>query len=54
LAAIGKLAIEAADNGLVPPPLAYVVERMKGVKQEGVRAGNHSPPPLLDRILGEF
>lgn len=40
LSAIRKLAEEAADNGLVPPTLAYGVERVKGVKQEGVRAGN--------------
>jgi integrase/recombinase XerD len=40
LSAIRKLATEAADNGLVTPTLAYGVERVKGVKQEGVRAGN--------------
>ncbi|MFQ5433731.1 MAG: tyrosine-type recombinase/integrase [Anaerolineae bacterium] len=40
LSAIRKLASEAADNGLVPPTLAYGVERVKGVKQAGVRAGN--------------
>ena len=40
LSAIRKLAVEAADNGLVPPTLAYGVERVRGVKQEGVRAGN--------------
>lgn len=40
LSAIRKLAAEAADNGLVPPTLAYGVERVKGVKQAGVRAGN--------------
>lgn len=40
LSAIRKLATEAADNGLVPPTLAYGIERVKGVKQEGVRAGN--------------
>ncbi|MCB8982144.1 MAG: site-specific integrase, partial [Ardenticatenaceae bacterium] len=40
LSAIRKLAAEAADNGLVPPTLAYGVERVKGIKQEGVRAGN--------------
>ncbi len=40
LSAIRKLAAEAADNGLTPPTTAYGVERVKGVKQEGVRAGN--------------
>lgn len=39
LSAIRKLAAKAADNDLVPPTLAYGVERVKGVKQEGVRAG---------------
>jgi site-specific recombinase XerD len=40
LSAIRKLATEAADNGLVAPTLAYGVERVKGVKQAGTRAGN--------------
>jgi site-specific recombinase XerD len=40
LSAIRKLASEAADNGLVAQQLAYGVERVKGVKQEGLRAGN--------------
>jgi integrase len=40
LTAIRKLAAEAADNNLVPPALAYGVERVKGVRQPGVRAGN--------------
>ncbi len=40
LSAIRKLAAEAADNNLVLPTMAYGVERVKGVKQEGVRAGN--------------
>jgi site-specific recombinase XerD len=40
LSAIRKLAAEAADNELLPPTLAYGVERVKGVKQQGVRAGN--------------
>lgn len=40
LSAIRKLAAEAADNGLIPAALAYSIERVKGVKQTGVRAGN--------------
>lgn len=40
LSAIRKLASEAADNGLVAQQMAYGVERVKGVKQEGLRAGN--------------
>ncbi len=40
LSAIRKLAAEAADNGFVPPQQAYGVERIKGVRQSGIRAGN--------------
>ena len=40
LSAIRKLAAEAADNDLLPTTLAYGVERVKGVRQAGVRAGN--------------
>jgi integrase/recombinase XerD len=29
-----------ADDGLLDPGIAIVIERTKGVKQEGVRAGN--------------
>jgi len=40
LAAIRKLASEAADNGLLDPALAAGIARVKGAKQLGVRAGN--------------
>jgi site-specific recombinase XerD len=40
LSAIRKLAAEAADNDLIPATLAYGIERVKGVRQSGVRAGN--------------
>jgi site-specific recombinase XerD len=40
LAAIRKLASEAADNGLLDPALAAGIARVKGAKQHGVRAGN--------------
>lgn len=40
LAAIRKLAAEAADNGLLDPVLAAGIARVKGAKQLGVRAGN--------------
>lgn len=40
LAAIRKLASEAADNGLLDPVLAAGIARVKGAKQLGVRAGN--------------
>lgn len=51
LSAIRKLAAEAADNGLVPPTLAYGVERVKGVKQEGVRAGNWLTKAEAEKLI---
>ena len=35
-----KLAVEAADNGLLAPELAAGTTRIKGVKSKGVRVGN--------------
>jgi integrase len=40
LAAVRRLAYEAADLGLLSPELAAGIRRVKGVKQLGVRAGN--------------
>ena len=40
MAAIRKLAVEAADNGLMDPQLAAGIARVKGAKQAGVRTGN--------------
>ena len=40
LSAIRKLASEAADNGLIDQTLAAGIGRVKGVKAQGVRAGN--------------
>ena len=40
LAAIPRLAYEAADNGFLSPDLAAGVRRVKGVKRLGIRAGN--------------
>ncbi|GAB4152115.1 MAG: site-specific tyrosine recombinase XerD [Candidatus Promineifilaceae bacterium] len=51
LSAIRKLATEAADNGLVPPTLAYGVERVKGVKREGVRAGNWLTQSEAEKLI---
>jgi integrase len=39
LSAIRKLAMEAADNGLLPPTVAAAISRVKGAKQAGVRTG---------------
>jgi site-specific recombinase XerC len=40
LAAVRRLAHEAADAGLLSPELAAGINRVKGVKQFGFRAGN--------------
>ena len=39
LSAIRKLAMEAADNGLMPPNIATAISRVKGAKQAGIRSG---------------
>jgi site-specific recombinase XerC len=40
LAAVRRLAHEAADSGLLSPELAAGITRVKGVKQLGFRSGN--------------
>ena len=40
LAAIRRLALEAADNGLMPPELAAGMGRTKGARRAGVRPGS--------------
>jgi hypothetical protein len=40
LAAVRRLAHEAADAGLLSPELAAGISRVKGVKQRGFPAGN--------------
>lgn len=40
LAAVRRLAYEAADSGLLSPELAAGIRRVKGVEQLGCRAGN--------------
>src|SRR5947208_6764445 len=40
ITAVRKLAVEAADNGLLAPELAAGIARIKGVKMLGVRTGN--------------
>ena len=39
LSAIRKLAMEAADNGFIPPNIATAISRVKGAKQAGIRTG---------------
>jgi site-specific recombinase XerD len=40
LSAIRKLAVEAADNGLMPANVAAAISRVKGAKRAGVRTGH--------------
>src|SRR5271157_130527 len=40
ITAVRKLAVEAADNGLLAPDLAAGITRVKGAKSTGVRVGN--------------
>ena len=40
ITAVRKLAVEAADNGLLAPELANGITRVKGVAAKGVRLGN--------------
>src|SRR5579862_8913679 len=40
ITAVRKLAVEAADNGLLAPELASGIARVKGVRSHGIRVGN--------------
>ena len=40
LSAVRKLALEAADNGLMPATVAAAISRLKGAKRAGVRTGS--------------
>jgi site-specific recombinase XerD len=51
LAAVRRLAHEAADAGLLSPELAAGITRVKGVKQLGFRAGNWLSPAQSFEVL---
>lgn len=57
LAAVRRLAYEAADSGLLSPELAAGIRQVKGVKQLGSRAGNwlnrDQAELLLEKTDGE-
>ena len=57
LAAVRRLAHEAADAGLLSPDLAAGISRVKGVKQLGLRSGNwlsiEQSSEVLSRARGE-
>jgi hypothetical protein len=41
ITAVRKLAVEAADNGLLAPEIASGITRVKGDASKGVRLRNH-------------
>jgi site-specific recombinase XerD len=51
LAALRKLASEAADNGLLPPEIAAGIARIRGVRRAGVRAGNWLTQEQAQQLL---
>ncbi|MGA2196148.1 MAG: site-specific integrase [Bryobacteraceae bacterium] len=51
ITAVRKLAVEAADNGLLAPELAAGITRVKGAKSIGVRVGNWLSVQQAQRLL---
>jgi len=51
MSAIRKLVQESADNGLIDPAIANGIARVKGVKSQGVRAGNWLTKRQAQEIL---
>jgi len=51
LCAIRKLALEAADNGLISSDLAASISRVRGAKQIGVRCGKWLPRDQAERLI---
>src|SRR6266516_2891820 len=51
LAAVRRIAYEAADAGLLSPELAAGIRRVKGVRRIGIRLGNWLTPEQGRRLL---
>jgi len=51
ITAVRKLAVEAADNGLLAPELAAGITRVKGAASKGVRVGNWLSVQQAQRLL---
>src|SRR5438874_2395323 len=51
ITAVRKLAVEAADNGLLAPELAGGITRVKGVASKGVRVGNWLTVQQAQKLL---
>jgi len=54
LAAVRRLAYEAADSGLLSPDLAAGIRRVKGAKKHGARVGNWLTPEQGRALLSSF
>src|SRR5437879_541704 len=52
LAAVRRVAFEAADSGLLSPELAAGIRRVKSVRRIGVRVGNWLTAEQAKRLLG--
>src|SRR6516162_2577747 len=51
ITAVRKLAVEAADNGLLAPELANGIVRVKGVASKGIRLGNWLTVAQAQKLL---
>src|SRR5207237_1427385 len=51
ITAVRKLALEAADNGLLAPELANGIARVKGVASKGIRLGNWLSVQQAQKLL---
>lgn len=51
LAALRKLACEAAENGLLAPEIASGIAKVRGARQAGVRAGNWLTRDQAEQLL---
>jgi hypothetical protein len=51
ITAVRKLAVEAADNGLLAPELATGITRVKGVASKGARLGNWLSGQQAQKLL---
>jgi len=51
ITAVRKLAVEAADNGLLAPELASGIARVKGVASKGIRLGNWLSVQQAQKLL---
>lgn len=52
ITAIRKLAVELADNGVVPESTAQAIGRVEGVRKEGKRLGNWLSQEQAQTLLG--